>query len=793
MSYIWYYKFDHVIEMPFQVQLNFKKLIAWWESQAATDSINSILAKEVLKRIEQAPELRSSFDNPECIEKFKDEIQFLLSPFFPSLTTTNEIRVAGMPFHPFYFNPTKRFSDLIDMAEGDVGFPSAGDSKFAYLFGCIAIVNLFYGANINYNPLQYFTILHKKTGIVRRYKALVNADFAEIIPLREMEPLTAQDIKELTENLDNIELWKEKISPGSYSFEGFSIITLFDVTREESVSALKFDLLKKDALLLPDVVERIRSNLSALLNIANIKIGFIFYEDEAGSFECTGYGFCSSILLNDEQNMVEHAFLEAWNQRTAAQKEALILSNVREHLDDHKLLAKQLIDRKVHSYMALPLLYNDSVIGFLELASEEPNALNSITIRKLEDVIPLFTAALQRSVEERQNRLEAIIRQNYTAIHPSVEWRFTEVAENLLDKQRFDNDDSIEEIVFENVYPLYGQADIQGSSDHRNLAIQTDLIEQLELVGDVLEAAVSRFGLPVYKELQYRIHSFIDQLHEGLSAGDESLVFEFLKAEIYPVFYYLKSADAGIQGAIKAYQQQLDPKLEMIYKERKAYDQSVRLINETVAAYLDEAQQTAQKMFPHYFEKYKTDGVEHNLYIGESMVKSQPFHPLFLRNLRLWQLLITCEIENVVQHTKSHLKKDLNICSLVLVHSSPLNIHFSMEEKKFAVDGAYNIRYEIIKKRIDKATIKDTKERLTQPGKLVIIYSNDREANEYMHYLEYLQSINYIESEIEWLTLNDLQGVTGLKALRVNIVYRKNSGDIKASRAAKLLEELMPL
>jgi hypothetical protein len=340
---------------------------------------------------------------------------------------------------------------------------------------------------------------------------------------------------------------------------------------------------------------------------------------------------------------------------------------------------------------------------------------------------------------------------------------------------------------------LYGQADIQGSSDQRNIAIQADLIEQLVLAKNVLEAAVNKFGLPVYKELHYRIHSFIDQLHEGLSAGAESLVFEFLKAEIYPVFHYLKSADAGTQSAIKAYQQQLDPGLEVIYKERKAYDQSVRLINETVAAYLDEAQQTAQKMFPHYFEKYKTDGVEHNLYIGESMVKSQAYHPLFLRNLRLWQLLVTCEIENAVQQIKPQLKKDLNICSLVLVHSNSLNIHFSMEEKKFAVDGAYNIRYEIIKKRIDKATIIHTKERLTQPKKLAIIYSSDREANEYLHYLKYLQSINYIESEIEWLTLNDLQGVTGLKALRVNIIYQKSFGDIKESWSARFLEEAMPL
>ena len=793
MSYIWYYKFENVIEMPFKVQLNFKKLFAWWEEQAANNSVYSILAQEVLKRLEKAPELRASFDNPDCIENFKDEIQMLLSPFFPSLTTTNEIRVAGMPFHPFYFNPTKRFSSILESAEGDVDFPGTRDNKFAYMFGCIAVLNLFYGANINYNPLQYFNIPNKKTGILRRYKALFNADFSEIIPVKEVNPLTAQDIKEMTDNFDNIELWKQKIPPGSYCFEGFNIITLHEVTREESVSALKYDLLKQDALLLPDVVEHIRTNLSALLNIPNIKTGFIFNEDEDGSFECTAYGFCSSILLEDNKDIVEDAFIEDWKHTVSNQKEPLILSDVREHIDGDKIVAQHLLKRNVNSYLALPLLYNDKVIGFLELASEETNALNSITIRKLEEVIPLFTTALQRSIEERQNRLEAIIRQKYTAIHPTVAWRFTEVAENLLEKQRYDNDDTPEEIFFENVYPLYGQADIQGSSDERNHAIEADLIEQLELANTILEAAVAKFGLPVYKELQFRIYSFIDQLQGGLSAGDENLVFEFLKAEIYPVFHYLKTADGNIESAIKAYQQQLDPKLEMIYKERQAYDQSVRLINETISAYLDEAQAAAQNMFPHYFEKYKTDGVEHNLYIGQSMVKNHTFHSLFLRNIRLWQLLITCEIENAVQHTKPHLKKDLNICSLILVHSNPLNIHFSMEEKKFDVDGTYNIRYEIIKKRIDKATVKDTHERLTQRGKLAIIYSADREALEYQHYLKYLQSINYIDAEIEWLTLNDLQGVTGMKALRVTIIYQKNFKGIKESKAARILEEAVSL
>jgi hypothetical protein len=41
-----------------------------------------------------------------------------------------------------------------------------------------------------------------------------------------------------------------------------------------------------------------------------------------------------------------------------------------------------------------------------------------------------------------------------------------------------------------------------------------------------------------------------------------------------------------------------------------------------------------------------------------------------------------------------------------------------MDEKRFDVDGAYNSYYEIIKKRLDKAHIKDSSEELPAREKL---------------------------------------------------------------------------
>ena len=94
-----------------------------------------------------------------------------------------------------------------------------------------------------------------------------------------------------------------------------------------------------------------------------------------------------------------------------------------------------------------------------------------------------------------------------------------------------------------------------------------------------------------------------------------------------------------------------------------------------------------------------------------------------------------------------------------------------MDEKHFDVDGAYNIRYEVIKKRIDKAFIKGTRERITAEGKITIVYSKSEEEEEYRRYLEILQSAGILTADIEHLDIEDLQAVSGLKALRVGVAY----------------------
>nr|BFF38827.1 hypothetical protein BACY1_06320 [Tenacibaculum mesophilum] len=147
-----------------------------------------------------------------------------------------------------------------------------------------------------------------------------------------------------------------------------------------------------------------------------------------------------------------------------------------------------------------------------------------------------------------------------------------------------------------------------------------------------------------------------------------------------------------------------------------------------------------------------------------------------------------CEMENIALKAAEKMEHKLRVASLILVHSNPLAIKFRMDEKQFDVDGAYNIRYEIIKKRIDKAHIKGTEERLTVPGKIAIVYSQDKDADEYYKYIKYLQSKKLL-GNIEKLDIEDLQGVSGLKALRVEVIYNKDFDTQKTMTIDELIQE----
>jgi hypothetical protein len=224
-----------------------------------------------------------------------------------------------------------------------------------------------------------------------------------------------------------------------------------------------------------------------------------------------------------------------------------------------------------------------------------------------------------------------------------------------------------------------------------------------------------------------------------------------------------------IDVLVKQYRQNLDPEMNMVYTARNRFDQSVSNLNREFSHYLEQQQIKAQAHFPHYFDKNTTDGIEFGAYTGPSMQPDGRWSPLYLQNLRLWHLVVLVANDWIARSMKDRLPIALDVTHLAVVQYIPLSIHFSTDAHQFEVEGAYNIRYEILKKRIDKAKIKDSSERITKAGYLTVVYSHTDEEIEYKNYLKFLIAKNLLVNALEELEVEDLQGLKGLKAFRLPI------------------------
>ena len=781
-------------EMPMKHLISFDKLLKRYDAMAESDDpLLAARAKEVLDAQAPYPFLRDGFTDVKLLDKHKEVIKIILRDSFAEVLTENEIKAASLPYYDIVFNSSRRFQKILKEAGPDY-IPTIRNQEdgIDYIMGCSVILAYYYGFKLDFKR-PYFYDIPDASGVMQHYRILYNADFMEILPTESTPELTQDDMDELLESPEDLELWKKKLPPNSFISKGFVISNMFDVTAEESISDIKSELIASDKRGSDNFMVDLQETFRSFFRIKDLRVGFSTYNKKLDQFERVyGKGIDSFILNKKDSAVCGRALCEGSYDKLLNSKAYFTVSDVDKYynISEAQQPYKGLHDQGIKSAIFAPIASEGELLGILEIVSTKKNALNGVNATKLDDVMPYIVSAVVRSKIEEENLIDAIIQNECTSTHPSVYWRFQQEAKKFIIDDLEGNQPSFEEIVFKDVYPLYGQIDIKQSSNARNLAIQRDLMIQLTNITDVLQVAFKKEPLPIYEELMFRVNNWMESIKDTLYSSSEQNIFDFIQHDINPVFEHLRKTDEKVARLIDEYEKSIDNDTQTYYDHRKNYDDTIMEINQELVAVLDKRQEEAQQMFPHYFERFKTDGIEHDMYIGESIAGDLKYDPLYLSNLRLWQLQVMCEMENKYYNLKPHLPVQLDVASLILVYSTALSIRFRMDEKQFDVDGTYNARYEIVKKRIDKSYIKGTRERLTQKGKLAIVYSHKKDEQEYLRYISFLKSKGYFTNNIEILELEGLQGVTGLKAIRAEILYKKGEGSKETYTYEDLMAEL---
>lgn len=763
-------EFQAFYESPFVLKFSFEKLIEKIKLESAQNQDYALSHQKLLEKVSHIPELESGIKDLDFFEKNEDLMKELLRDLFPPMLTDNEIKAIGFPFYNFYFNPTQRFQNIIKNAGDHFEMFIRGlDAQQFYVMACCIILKTYYKIPIHFS-MPYIFNIPDKDGIVNHYRFLNNVDFVELRPLENFKPLSEEDIQELVDNYEDYELWKSKFPPQSFELKGFAIINFYDSTIETAVSNLKGNLINIEEDV--NFKSQLQSAFRSIFQVADLEIGYTAIDLEENKFVRSPInGIIDSFVLSgiEDEKIKELVSEKNFNSLVESRKYFSISDLDRAYIEyPNSPLAEHFYDLGIKSAIFAPIIKDKKILGIIELISKK-KLLNSINANKMEIVMPFLEDTMERLYIGLETRIEAIIQREYTSIHPSVYWKFRKEAERHIGFYTNDEFDlPYRSIKFENLTPLYGQTDIKNSSSSRNSAIQKDLIIQLNLIEDVLQELGNS---EIQSSLEPKIKIYLVSLENDLKADSESKVQNFISTEIHPLFDEIQLESAEHNFIITNYYKKLEPATNTIYENRKLFDETLSQINRTIADLLDKRQEEQQKIFPFYYERFKTDGVEHNMYIGSSIAPELSYSPLFLENLRLWQLRIVCETE--IKYRKKRKKMDfsLDVTSLILAYGTTIGIRFRMDEKRFDVDGSYNARYEIIKKRIDKALLKNSSERLVQTEKISIVFAQQKERDEYLKYIKILQNERILNTDEEIVHVEDLQGIIGLQAIRVGVNY----------------------
>jgi hypothetical protein len=753
------------------------------------------LYEGLIKEIESKPGLLKPMADTAALSNDAELVETILSTIFPPSTSSNQGTYAiTLPFHTETVYASPGFKQLF--LKGDSNTIYFSDSKagidvsktsLCLAYDLILMKFFSHKTSLTANSIHAFKDDH---GLTKYYDLKLNAQFVEVKLSNKDFELPGDFSPEQTLSLDEL----TALFPiENFQFEGLVVVEVNDVTQEQVIVEIKTALLNINSFSDVSIYDHLQEHVQSLIGLKNVTIGITPFFKLNDCYLYMDALYKNSILFKNEEvvnerNQVGQICDELFEYPTQP-----VLHEILNETDtiNNKLL-KYYFDYGARSLVLCPLKTDEGrLVGLLEIVSSKQGQLQLQHLVKLQPAIQLFALALDKSGESLELQIDKMIKEHFTAVQPVVEWKFTEAAFNYLEHRRTSEQAKMPHISFEDVYPLYAAIDIRNSSTERNQSIQLDLLEQLNSAKDLLQRASKLIHFPLLDETRFRTEKFIESVSDTLLSDDELVIYDFLQNDLDSIFKSIRERCPELKKLIDEYFAKLDPQRGVIYHNRKDYEESITRINDVLDRFIDNEQVEAQKIYPHYFERYLTDGIEFNIYVGQSLSPHYSFTEMYVRNLKLWQLNLLAKAARITHAMEKRLALPLQTTQLILAHSVPLTISFRRKERKFDVDGAYNIRYEIIKKRIDKVHLKNSEERLTQPGKIAIVYSQQRELEEYLEFIDYLQHEKLLGDELEHLDLEDTQGISGLKAVRVNVLLQTEASLQKPELSKTTSQQLL--
>ena len=437
---------------------------------------------------------------------------------------------------------------------------------------------------------------------------------------------------------------RELLPLNLFRFEGFLLRRVSDITYEQSVADVKNALIEMHTDETAGY-EKLQLAAETLLSHREAEISIIPFVTLNDKYILSEQYASRSILLKrivkDEEK--EQLYNRLGNILKDGENE-LLFENI-PHSIGNSLLERGISNIPFSNFLIRPVFDKKQLLGMIEIAWNEGNNREQIQ-QKLNNIESYLVMAMRSSIRHFHSMLDRVVKENFTALQPSVEWKFSEEAWKYIRGREKNTGADMQTVTFDAVYPLYGMIDVRNSSSERSRCIQNDLLNQLQYIEDtiiMMKRYTKKEENDYLNNLLFKNRTMKERVTDVLLAEDEMRVNEYLEHEIKSLFRHFSHDRMEVEKIAHEYLHSVDAERGHLYQNRRDFDETLDILNAAIARYLEGEENKIQRFYPHYFEKFKSDGIEYNIFIGESIAR-KPFDYLYLKNLRLWQLSSMADI-----------------------------------------------------------------------------------------------------------------------------------------------------
>jgi hypothetical protein len=448
----------------FRSRLSFLPLIRTWQQIAENENgTPAKICDYLVKKFLRHQELTETIDDYTILDKHSQLIEDAMATIFPALLSQmHQLNAVAVPFSNRIIHASHLFRTSFMDERGNYMHPldlqvedniANAKEHLAYKL----ILKTFYDIDIAGGNSFICAYPDPAQDIHNYFELTWNPQFIDVsttLPL----PSLPKDFTLKCHSVTELSLFpdlKTILPLNEFIFDGIILIYIKQVTERETINKIKDILQNENALKDADLYSVFKKQLGYLIHQEEAHIGYLVF-NYSQHFRLLR--FSSILLKNVNEEEKQSLFI-------ALQEEFKNFShyNWSDSINTDNII-NRILKRKGWKNVLLSALYhNNEVIGCLEICSKTNTPFSSLDIAKVEQVTDLLQNALLKYRQYLQNEVTRLVKEHFTDVQSSVEWKFNETVLNYMEKLQQGGHPEMQPIVFDNVYRSYPAIALQFS------------------------------------------------------------------------------------------------------------------------------------------------------------------------------------------------------------------------------------------------------------------------------------------------------------------------------------------